>query len=77
MKNILIVGGTGFLGFHLAKNFVRDFNVISISSKKPKFSFVILFLFIEMEPIFFKYHPNIGINNNSFFKINIGELKMV
>ena len=32
---------------------------------------------IEIDPIFFKYQPNIGINNNSFFRINTGELKIV
>ena len=34
-------------------------------------------MLIDIDPIFFKYHPNIGIFNNSFFKINIGELKIV
>ena len=28
-------------------------------------------------PIFIKYHPNTGIFNNSFFKMKIGELKIV
>ena len=51
--------------------------IFEISSKKPKLSFVTLFLFIEIDPIFFKYQPNIGINNNSFFRINTGELKIV
>ena len=36
-KKILIVGGTGFIGYHLAKNSLkRKWNVTSISSKKPK-----------------------------------------
>ena len=52
-------------------------NIFEISLKKPKLSFVTLFLFIEIDPIFFKYQPNIGINNNSFFRINTGELKIV
>jgi nucleoside-diphosphate-sugar epimerase len=36
-KKILIVGGTGFLGYHLAKKCLeRGWNVISISTSKPK-----------------------------------------
>ena len=36
-KNILIVGGTGFIGYHLAKRFLKKgWNVASISSTKPK-----------------------------------------
>ena len=50
---------------------------VLIFSKKPKLSFVVLSLSIDMEPIFFKYIPKIGILNNSFFNINIGELKTV
>ena len=35
--NILIVGGTGFIGYHLAKNVLRKgWNVTSVSSKPPK-----------------------------------------
>ena len=35
-KNILIVGGTGFIGYHLAKNSLkRGWLVTSISTKKP------------------------------------------
>ena len=37
--------------------------------------FEILFLLIDIDPIFFKYQPNIGIRSSSFFNINIGELK--
>ena len=37
----------------------------------------ILFLLIDIDPIFFKYQPNIGIISNSFFKIKTGELKIV
>ena len=48
-----------------------DLSVISeILSKKPRLSFVTLFLFIDIDPIFFKYQPNIGINSNSFLSIN-------
>ena len=37
VKKILIIGGTGFLGYHLAKHFLkRNFKVISISRKKAK-----------------------------------------
>ena len=37
MKKILIVGGTGFLGFHFAKYCLkRNFKVISVSRGKPK-----------------------------------------
>ena len=35
--NILIVGGTGFIGYHLAKTCLeKGWKVSSISSKKPK-----------------------------------------
>ena len=47
--------------------------ILEMSSKKPKLSLVILFLLIEIEPIFFRYQPKIGIWSNSFFKIKIGE----
>ena len=37
MKKVLIVGGTGFLGFHFAKYCLsQNFEVISVSRKKPK-----------------------------------------
>lgn len=38
MEKILIVGGTGFLGFHLAKYYSKKkiFKIISLSRKKPK-----------------------------------------
>tara|TARA_Y100000590_G_scaffold409430_1_gene501605 strand:- start:3232 stop:4152 length:921 start_codon:yes stop_codon:yes gene_type:complete len=36
-NNILIVGGTGFIGYHLAKKcLAKGWNVTSISSRKPK-----------------------------------------
>ena len=36
-KNILIVGGTGFVGFHLAKKCkLNQLNVTSFSISKPK-----------------------------------------
>ena len=36
-KNILIVGGTGFIGYHLAKkSLAKGWQVTSISSKSPK-----------------------------------------
>ena len=36
-KKILIVGGTGFLGFHLAEFFIKKkFKVLSLSRSKPK-----------------------------------------
>ena len=34
-KKILIVGGTGFIGFNLAKKLVKHNIVVSISTKKP------------------------------------------
>ena len=35
-KNILIVGGTGFIGYHLASRFLKKgWQVVSISTKKP------------------------------------------
>ena len=37
MKRILVVGGTGFLGFHISKLALKKkFKVLSISLKKPK-----------------------------------------
>ena len=36
-KSILIVGGTGFIGYHLAKkSIIKGLKVTSLSSKKPK-----------------------------------------
>ena len=36
-KKILIIGGTGFLGYHLAKKcLAKKWNVTSISTNKPK-----------------------------------------
>ena len=36
-KKILIVGGTGFLGYHSAKKFLdKKFDVRSLSRNKPK-----------------------------------------
>jgi len=36
LKNILIVGGTGFIGYHLSKKCLKkNFSVTSISTKKP------------------------------------------
>ena len=31
---------------------------------------------MDIDPIFFKYQPKIGIKSNSFFKIKTGELKI-
>ena len=37
MKKILIIGGTGFLGYHLAKNALKkNWKVFSLSINKPK-----------------------------------------
>ena len=36
-KNILVVGGTGFIGFHLIKKCLKNnFSVTSLSLTKPK-----------------------------------------
>ena len=35
-KNILVVGGTGFLGYHVCTKLIKGkYSVLSISSKKP------------------------------------------
>lgn len=36
MKQLLIVGGTGFLGYHVSKALVNKFKIISISKNNPK-----------------------------------------
>ena len=54
-----------------------DLTVSLILSKKPKLSRAILFLSIDIDPIFLRYHPNIGIFNNSFFKTKTGESNIV
>ena len=63
----------------LADKYLKKDNnhVDAVDLKKPRLSLVVLFLLIEIDPIFFKYQPKIGINNNSFFRINTGELKIV
>ena len=35
-KNILIIGGTGFLGYHLSKFFKKDYFVTSLSKNRPQ-----------------------------------------
>ena len=36
-NNVLIIGGTGFVGFHLCKYFLKqEYKVFSISLNKPK-----------------------------------------
>lgn len=35
-KKVLIIGGTGFIGYHLAKKTYKKFDVTSISLNKPK-----------------------------------------
>ena len=34
-KEILITGGSGFIGYHLIKKLKKNYNIISLSSKKP------------------------------------------
>jgi nucleoside-diphosphate-sugar epimerase len=36
MKEILIVGGTGFLGYHVSKALINKFKIISLSTSAPK-----------------------------------------
>ena len=36
-RNIIIFGGTGFIGYHLIKRLAkRNFNILSISKSKPR-----------------------------------------
>ena len=36
LKKILIIGGTGFLGYHSKKMYKKGWSVTSISTHKPK-----------------------------------------
>ena len=36
MKKILIVGGTGFLGYHVSKALLKKYKIVSLSSSNPK-----------------------------------------
>ena len=37
MKKILVIGGTGFIGFHIIKEAKkRNYSIHSVSLKKPK-----------------------------------------
>ena len=72
MKNILIIGGTGFIGYHLAKKCVqKNFKVTSISKNPPKKSRFIkkvkyIICDINNKKIFRK------INNNFDYVVNLG-----
>ena len=72
-NNILIVGGTGFIGYHLAKNSLqKGWKVTSISTKKPKkirFLPKVEYIFCDISNIrslkkktqkYFKYVVNLG-----------------
>jgi len=72
LKNILIIGGTGFIGYHLAKKCVqKNFKVTSISKNPPKKSRFIkkvkyIICDINNKKIFRK------INNNFDYVVNLG-----
>ena len=36
-ENLIIIGGTGFIGFNIIQKFIKKkfFNILSLSSKKP------------------------------------------
>ena len=36
MKKILIIGGTGYLGYHVSKALLDKFKIISLSISNPK-----------------------------------------
>ena len=58
---LLIVGGTGFIGYHLAKKCIKNFKVLSVSKKKPN----------RLRKINFVKYLNFDISKKkNFYKLN-------
>jgi len=72
-KNILIVGGTGFIGYHLAsKSLRKGWKVTSISSKKPKkirYLSKVKYVFCDITK---KKSLNKSIQKNFDYVVNLG-----
>ena len=81
MKKILIIGGTGFFGYHLCKNFLKlRFKVFSLSKFKPtrirKLTSV-KYLFGDISKIKSSYLDTINQlkNNMNFFDDSLSIIK--
>jgi len=70
-KKVLIVGGTGFIGYHLIKNFKKKYEIISLSVNKNTQNKIkgIKYIFFD-----FTKKKNLKILDNYFFDyvINLG-----
>ena len=75
MKKILIIGGTGFLGFHLAKLCLkRNYKVYSLSRNKPKkkrFLLNVIYIYADISK---KRELNLKLNSlkNINYVVNFG-----
>ena len=73
IKKILIVGGTGFIGYHLAKNSLKKgWRVTSISLNKPKKKRFLKKVNYIICDITNKKSLNRKINGNFDFVVNLG-----
>ena len=72
-KNILIIGGTGFIGYHLAtKALKKDWHVTSVSTKKPKkkrFLRKVRYIYCDISN---KKKLNKKIKKNYHYVVNLG-----
>ena len=72
-KNILIVGGTGFIGYHLAKRCLKlNWNVTSISTKRPIHKRYLKNVNYIVSDITKKKKLNYLIKKNFNFVVNLG-----
>ena len=72
-KSILIVGGTGFIGYHLALKCLKlNWNVVSLSSKKPKnFRRLKKIKYLHGDISYFK-NLSVLLNYNFHYVVNLG-----
>ena len=54
----------------MIKGLLELFIALEIFLKKLRLSFEVLSRLIEIDPIFLRYHPNIGISKSSFFNMS-------